>query len=61
MLRDLAKLHAHFFLKKEWLYSTSWLEENSMEKMKSLQPLWLSLLKHAELEFPQFWTNERYY
>jgi hydroxymethylglutaryl-CoA reductase len=59
VLRDLAKLHGHFYHKKEWLYSVPWLEEFDLEKMKMLQPLFHLLLQHANSEFPQFWTQSK--
>ncbi|XP_019850653.1 PREDICTED: uncharacterized protein LOC105312329 [Amphimedon queenslandica] len=60
VLRDLAKLHSHFYTqRKEWLESTSWLERSGLKEMTSLMPLWLSLLDHAGSEFPSIWTPKR--
>lgn len=60
VLRDLAKLHAHFYTeRKEWLQKTSWLERMGLEEMKSLCPLWLALLEYAGGEFPYIWTKKK--
>lgn len=58
-MRDLAKLHASFLGRKDWLQAQSWLEGFSTERMVKLAPLWTELLKHAHTEFPEVWSKER--
>lgn len=59
VMRDVARLHAVFLGRTEWLRAQPWLERCSAEKMVRLAPLWRELLKHAHTEFPEMWGRER--
>ena len=60
VLRDLAKIHSLYLGKMNWLNAQPWLEQRKTDKIVAMVELWSELLQHCSVEFPEFWTNERY-
>ena len=58
-MRDVAKIHAEFLGRLDWLKAQLWLEGFSTERMVKLRTVWKELLKHAHAEFPEMWSQER--
>ena len=58
-MRDLAKIHAQYLGKTEWLSSRPWLETKEGGRIVGMEPLWWAMLDHASTEFPEMWTEER--
>jgi len=55
----MAKFHALFMTKVEWLRKQPWMDQAHCQKVsQGLRPLWKAMLVNAAREFPEFWTSQ---
>ena len=55
----MAKFHAHFMTKLEWLRKQPWMDHtHSRVTSQKLCPLWKAMLANAAREFPEFWISQ---
>ena len=55
----MAKIHALFMDRVEWLGQQPWMDHaHSRDVAIKLQSLWKAILVDAAKEFPEFWTTE---
>ena len=55
----MAKFHALFMDKLEWLRDQPWMDHAHSHKVAvKLRPLWKSMLANAASEFPMIWTSK---
>jgi len=55
----MAKIHALFMDKVEWLSQQSWMDHtHSCDVAIKLRPLWKAMLGNAAREFPEYWTSQ---